>query len=345
MAAVHSLSSVEFKQNRMGFMFPTNFEQAQLVAKTMVDSGCIPDWHYSQKSPIASVMMCLQKGIEVGLTPTESLQKICRINGVLAIWGDAALGLCKVSPDYEYCRETYDPITLTATCEVKRKGEPTVIRIYSKEDAQKAGLWGKMHKKKNKEGKWYEVPSCWVTCDKRMLQLRARGFGLRDCFPHVLLGLYLVEEFAGTDEIEINPLEQKIITAVSENVVSDDVPQEKPLTSVDSVKQKLKAKFSVERPVEINNTPAEPQMIELQMEQKIKEETINHLKFLVAQCQIPQKTVGKWFTKANASNWSDFSERQAQQLIDMLESRYPESAQAWLDVASIRNEVGEQMVL
>jgi hypothetical protein len=48
------------------------------------------------------------------------------------------------------------------------------------EDAKRASLWGK-------SGPWTQYP-------KRMLQLRARGFALRDAFPDILRGLVTAEE-------------------------------------------------------------------------------------------------------------------------------------------------------
>ncbi len=52
--------------------------------------------------------------------------------------------------------------------------------IISKEDAKKAGLWGKA-------GPWSQYP-------KRMLQMRARSFALRDKFADALSGLIMAEE-------------------------------------------------------------------------------------------------------------------------------------------------------
>jgi len=74
-----------------------------------------------------------------------------------------------------------DGDAMVATCEAKRRGYPksTVVR-FSVADAKKAGLWGKT-------GPWTQYP-------KRMLQLRARGFALRDAFPDVLKGLVTAEE-------------------------------------------------------------------------------------------------------------------------------------------------------
>jgi hypothetical protein len=70
---------------------------------------------------------------------------------------------------------------MTAYCEAKRRGyERPTLTSFSVADAKKAGLWGK-------SGPWTQYP-------KRMLQLRARGFALRDAFPDVLKGLVTAEE-------------------------------------------------------------------------------------------------------------------------------------------------------
>lgn len=70
---------------------------------------------------------------------------------------------------------------MVATCEAKRRGYPQATTVhFSVVDAKKAGLWGK-------SGPWTQYP-------KRMLQLRARGFALRDAFPDVLKGLVTAEE-------------------------------------------------------------------------------------------------------------------------------------------------------
>jgi hypothetical protein len=60
---------------------------------------------------------------------------------------------------------------------------PPLARTFSVADAIRAGLW-------RKPGPWCDYP-------RRMLQMRARAFALRDAFPDVLGGLYLREEFEG----------------------------------------------------------------------------------------------------------------------------------------------------
>jgi hypothetical protein len=130
-----------------------------------------------------SCLLAIQHGSEVGLSPMQSLQSIACINGRPSVWGDAALALVMGSPVCEYVRERVegDGDAMVATCEAKRRGYPEATTVqFSAVDAKKAGLWGK-------SGPWTQYP-------KRMLQLRARGFALRDAFPDVLKGLVTAEE-------------------------------------------------------------------------------------------------------------------------------------------------------
>jgi hypothetical protein len=130
-----------------------------------------------------SCLLAIQHGSEIGLSPMQSLQNIACINGRPAIWGDAALAVAMASPVCESVTETIDGEGdgMVATCTAKRRGyeKPTVVR-FTVADAKKAGLWGK-------SGPWTQYP-------RRMLQLRARGFALRDAFPDVLKGLVTAEE-------------------------------------------------------------------------------------------------------------------------------------------------------
>jgi hypothetical protein len=131
----------------------------------------------------ASCMLAIQCGAEIGLAPLQSLQSIAVVNGRPSVYGDAALALVKASPVCEYVTESIegDGDQMTAICTAKRRGypQPTVVR-FTVADAKKASLWGK-------SGPWTQYP-------KRMLQMRARGFALRDCFPDVLKGLVTAEE-------------------------------------------------------------------------------------------------------------------------------------------------------
>ena len=137
-------------------------------------------------------MIAIMHGLEVGLSPLSALQRIAVINGRPTIWGDGALALVKASGLCEAIEEWIegdDPSSWIAVCNLIRKHDPVPVeRRFSTEDAKRARLWGK-------SGPWSDYP-------KRMLQMRARAFALRDAFPDVLGGLYLTEEFLAELETE-----------------------------------------------------------------------------------------------------------------------------------------------
>jgi hypothetical protein len=157
-----------------------SFDDAYRFATMVAKSDFAPK---DFKGKPESCLLAIQHGSEIGLSPMQSLQNIACINGRPAIWGDAALAVAMASPVCESVTETIDGEgdNMVATCTAKRRGyeKPTVVR-FSVADAKKAGLWGKT-------GPWSQY-------SKRMLQLRARGFALRDAFPDVLKGLVTAEE-------------------------------------------------------------------------------------------------------------------------------------------------------
>ncbi|NDC95041.1 hypothetical protein EB077_07040 [bacterium] len=157
-----------------------SFDDAFRFAKMVAGSEFAPK---DFKGKPESCLLAIQHGSEVGLSPMQSLQSIAVINGRPTIWGDAALALVQSSPVCEYVKEYVEGQGdgLTAVCEAKRRGypAPTVSR-FSMADAKRAGLAGK-------SGPWSQYP-------ERMLQLRARGFALRNAFADALRGLITAEE-------------------------------------------------------------------------------------------------------------------------------------------------------
>lgn len=157
-----------------------SFADAMKFSETVSSSEFAPK---DFRGKPASCMLAIQCGAEVGLAPLQALQSIAVVNGRPAVYGDAALALVKASHVCEYVTEAVEGEgdQMVATCTAKRRGYPsaTVVR-FTVADAKKASLWGKT-------GPWTQYP-------KRMLQMRARGFALRDCFPDVLKGLVTAEE-------------------------------------------------------------------------------------------------------------------------------------------------------
>lgn len=157
----------------------TSFDQLQRFAQIASKSGMVPTQYINKPD---AVFIAVQMGSELGLAPLQSLQNIAVINGRPSIWGDALLGLVKASTVCDDVIESIegDGDNMVAICVAKRKGKSPVTSRFSVQDAKSAGLWGKT-------GPWKQYPS-------RMLQMRARGFALRDAFPDVLRGLITAEE-------------------------------------------------------------------------------------------------------------------------------------------------------
>lgn len=163
---------------------PRNLPEAMQLAEMIALSGMTPKAYGD--SP-AKVLVGIMAGAEVGLAPFQALQSIAVINGNPAIWGDGALALVLGSGLLADMREDDDG--QTATCTMVRKGRETaIVRTFSMEDAKKAGLAGKV-------GPWTQYP-------KRMRQMRARLFAIRDGFADVLKGLSIAEEVQDYDETE-----------------------------------------------------------------------------------------------------------------------------------------------
>lgn len=168
---------------------PKTFDEAWRFCEIVTNSGLAPKGF--EKKP-NDAFIAIQWGAEVGLKPLQALQNIAVINGRPSLWGDAVIAIVRSSPLCEYVKESDDGHT--ATCIVKRKGNPEEIRTFSMDDAKAAGLMGK-------QGPWTNYP-------KRMRQMRARGFAVRDVFPDVLKGIPVAEELMDYEEKEINPAQE-----------------------------------------------------------------------------------------------------------------------------------------
>lgn len=165
--------------NQGGFA-PATIDEAMRLADMLAKSQMVPRAYQGKPEDI---LVATIWGREIGLATLQALQNISVINGKPSVYGDAAMALVQASPVCEGVDEFFEgegtpnPI---AVCVAHRKGRKPVTAKFSVDDAKRAGLWGK-------QGPWQAYP-------KRMLQMRARGFALRDAFPDVLKGLITAEE-------------------------------------------------------------------------------------------------------------------------------------------------------
>jgi len=154
---------------------PNSLDEAIRFAEVLSKSSIVPKDFVGNPG---NILVAMQWGLELGLQPMQAMQNIAVINGRPSLWGDAVIGLVRSSPACEYIYETDDGET--ATCRVKRRGEDEQVRTFSMAEAKTAGLL-------SKSGPWTQYP-------KRMRQMRARAFALRDVFPDVLRGMPVAEE-------------------------------------------------------------------------------------------------------------------------------------------------------
>lgn len=164
--------------SKVAAFVPTSLEETWRLAQIISASKMAPKSYDNDPN---KVMVGIMAGLELGLTPFTALQSIAVIGNNPSVWGDGALALVEASGLLEYHHESFDERANAATCVVKRLGKPSeTTRSFSFEDAKKANLLGK-------QGPWQGYP-------KRMCQMRARAWALRDTFADVLKGIGIAEE-------------------------------------------------------------------------------------------------------------------------------------------------------
>ena len=199
---------------------PSELDAAMMFCRELASAqhDIVPQ---SYRGKPGAILAAIQHGAELGLKPMQSLRDIAIIKGKATVYGDTMMALCRRHPECQDIEETIDnPGTdkAVARCIVHRKGCKPAERTFSVDDAKRAGLWGN-------KGPWSSYPD-------RMLQMRARGFALRDVFADALAGFITTEEAQDYPEPSTAkhqraiPGEPTVITAEvleSKAAVSDDV--------------------------------------------------------------------------------------------------------------------------
>jgi hypothetical protein len=148
----------------------------------MIASSCFCPPQMRNKP--GDVLVAVQMGAEIGLSPIQALQNIAVINSRPCVWGDATVAVVQGHSKYvshdEWTEGSIEKHDLTAFCKIARKGSEPHVRSFSMADAKRANLWGK-------PGPWTQYPA-------RMLQMRARAFAFRDKFADALKGIQIREE-------------------------------------------------------------------------------------------------------------------------------------------------------
>ena len=185
-------------------------------AKTVIASGLAPKGFTTPEA----VVIAIQLGAELGLRPMASLQSIAVINGRPSIWGDGMLAVCRASGLFdeanfvESIQQDPDSGELSAVCSCRRLPNGNIVtREFSMSDARQAKLT-------EKTGPWGQYT-------KRMLQMRARSWALRDAFGDVLRGILTIEEvqtMPPKDQPQMAKTSVSQLDELTEDLAAKDTP-------------------------------------------------------------------------------------------------------------------------
>ena len=170
-------------------LVPKTLNEAMELAKIIADSDLAPK---DYKGKPGNVLISVQMGAEVGLSPMAAIQSIAVINGKPSLYGDVgkAILLSKGFTIEEYDTKKIKSLGY-ASGTINRPGHPACTRTFSTDDAKAAGLLGKA--------------GPWSTYQERQMAWRAFWFCARDVAADVLKGLAGAEEVADFIERDITP--------------------------------------------------------------------------------------------------------------------------------------------
>src|SRR4051794_18834410 len=125
---------------------PRTYQEAVDFAALMSKSSMVPQEYRGRPE---NILLALQLGAELGLSPLQAVQSICTVNGRPTVYGDAALALVRASPACDDVIETFEGSgeDAQAVCTARRRGKAPVVARFGVREAKRAGLW-------NKSGPW-----------------------------------------------------------------------------------------------------------------------------------------------------------------------------------------------
>lgn len=217
-------------------------------AATLLKSGIAPAHFYQKdqynkpdytKGKPEAVVIVLQYGSEIGMSPMQALQQLIPVNNLVALKGDGAKALIQRSGKLSSWQETEigtqgkDDWGFKIEASRKDTNEKASVS-FTVMDARRAGLWideNAVNKnEKLKHSPWFKHP-------RRMLRYRALGFIARDLFSDVLSGIYTEEE---ASDIDVDNTKYK----TDEGLVIDIVKETKVERNNDQISEIVEKKVS-----------------------------------------------------------------------------------------------------
>lgn len=174
----------QFDSARGGLQI-TNSDQMWQMARFFADSELVPACYRGKP---ANILVAWQKGAELGLSPTQSLDGIAVINGRASLWGEATTAVVLASglmvAHKSWHTGSIKGGDLTAHYRAQRRNMDPNEYTFSIDDAKMAGLWGK--------GTYNSYP-------KDMLMWKAKARAYRTDFADCLKGTMIREDMQTID--------------------------------------------------------------------------------------------------------------------------------------------------
>jgi hypothetical protein len=195
-------------------LVPRTIEEAWRLAVAISRSGLAPK---DMRRP-EQVLVAIMAGAEIGLPPFQAVQSIAVINSRPTLWGDSLLAVVQARGVRlkEWFENEGDDLTAFCTVTRPEADEEPVTRSFSVADAKTAGLW----MRKGSQGQ--DTP--WVTYPKRMLQMRARSWCVRDSCSDIVRGIVVREEALDAEFTEVTPSEEapSVSAFLDADIAADD---------------------------------------------------------------------------------------------------------------------------
>lgn len=199
-----------------------SMEDAWRFAQAVVKSGLVPE---GLRTPEA-VLVALQAGGELGLTPWQAIQSVVVIKGTPTIRVETARALVEAQgllAEGTKLYHRFDGDGDRMKCVVwsfPRGSSKPIESEFSMGDAKTAGLAGKDN---------------WKNWPKRMLLARATGFHIRDYYPTAIRRVpfaeevHEIEERRGRTERDVTPkAERKVSGALAAKLAESAPPADEP---------------------------------------------------------------------------------------------------------------------
>jgi hypothetical protein len=181
-----------------------NLDELWRFAQAVVKSGIAPMGDKPE-----AVMVKIQAGLELGISPMRAMQNLVVFNGRLSMMEKLATALVRSSGKVAFDGQLHTwfegdvnpdgSLADNYTCYVSSRrvdeAKPTVTS-FSVKDAKTARLWNKSQS---------AGVSPWVAYPKRMLQARCRQHHIQDNYSDVTMGIATAEGSIGDDPVYVDP--------------------------------------------------------------------------------------------------------------------------------------------